>query len=74
MAALAQLVEHRIRNAGVACSSHAGGTICVHILFPQHWWLLDILTPYCNLLSLETSGSCTYKSMGSLGVSMSFSN
>ena len=26
-AALAQLVEHRIRNAGVACSSHAGGTI-----------------------------------------------
>ena len=25
-AALAQLVEHRIRNAGVACSSHAGGT------------------------------------------------
>ena len=26
-AALAQLVEHRIRNAGVACSSHASGTI-----------------------------------------------
>jgi hypothetical protein len=26
-AALAQSVEHRIRNAGVACSSHAGGTI-----------------------------------------------
>ncbi len=26
-AALAQPVEHRIRNAGVACSSHAGGTI-----------------------------------------------
>ena len=25
-AALAQLVEHRIRNARVACSSHAGGT------------------------------------------------
>ena len=25
-AALAQLVEHRIRNAGVACSSHASGT------------------------------------------------
>ncbi len=25
-AALAQPVEHRIRNAGVACSSHAGGT------------------------------------------------
>src|ERR1700712_1774060 len=27
LAALAQPVEHRIRNAGVACSSHAGGTI-----------------------------------------------
>lgn len=26
-AALAQPVEHRIRNAGVACSSHASGTI-----------------------------------------------
>lgn len=26
LAALAQLVEHRIRNAGVACSSHASGT------------------------------------------------
>ena len=26
-AALAQLVEHRIRNAEAACSSHAGGTI-----------------------------------------------
>jgi hypothetical protein len=26
-AALAQLVEHRIRNAGVGCSSHPGGTI-----------------------------------------------
>ena len=26
-AALAQLVEHRIRNAEVACSSHASGTI-----------------------------------------------
>ena len=25
-AALAQLVEHRIRNAGVGCSSHPGGT------------------------------------------------
>ena len=25
-AAIAQPVEHRIRNAGVACSSHAGGT------------------------------------------------
>ena len=25
-AALAQLVEHRIRNAGVRCSSHLGGT------------------------------------------------
>ena len=26
-AAIAQLVEHRIRNAGVGCSSHPGGTI-----------------------------------------------
>jgi len=26
-AALAQPVEHRIRNAGVRCSSHLGGTI-----------------------------------------------
>ncbi len=26
-AALAQLVEHRIRNAGVGCSSHPSGTI-----------------------------------------------
>ena len=26
-AALAQLVEHRIRNAGVRCSSHLSGTI-----------------------------------------------
>ena len=26
-AALAQLVEHRIRNAGVGCSNHPGGTI-----------------------------------------------
>ena len=26
-AALAQLVEHRIRNAGVTCSSHVSGTI-----------------------------------------------
>jgi hypothetical protein len=26
-AALAQLVEHRIRNAGVRCSNHLGGTI-----------------------------------------------
>jgi hypothetical protein len=39
-AALAQLVEHRIRNAGVACSSHASGTISscndVHLrLFPR---------------------------------------
>src|SRR5882724_1235060 len=31
-AALAQSVEHRIRNAGVACSSHAGGTIFIHSL------------------------------------------
>ena len=30
-AALAQLVEHRIRNAGVGCSSHPGGTILFHI-------------------------------------------
>jgi hypothetical protein len=29
-AALAQPVEHRIRNAGVACSSHAGGTTLAH--------------------------------------------
>jgi hypothetical protein len=29
-AALAQLVEHRIRNAGVGCSSHPGGTIFIH--------------------------------------------
>jgi hypothetical protein len=27
VAALAQLVEHRIRNAGVRCSSHLSGTI-----------------------------------------------
>ena len=27
VAALAQLVEHRIRNAGVTCSSHVSGTI-----------------------------------------------
>jgi hypothetical protein len=26
-AALAQLVEHRIRNAGVGCSNHPSGTI-----------------------------------------------
>ena len=31
-AALAQLVEHRIRNAGVACSSHAGGTTSKYAL------------------------------------------
>ena len=30
-AALAQPVEHRIRNAGVRCSSHLGGTI------PSFW-------------------------------------
>jgi hypothetical protein len=30
-AALAQPVEHRIRNAGVACSSHASGTIAPSI-------------------------------------------
>ena len=34
-AALAQLVEHRIRNAGVACSSHAGGTIFLLIAGPD---------------------------------------
>lgn len=28
VAALAQLVEHIIRNDGVACSSHASGTTC----------------------------------------------
>ena len=33
VAALAQPVEHRIRNAGVACSSHASGTISRSPLF-----------------------------------------
>ena len=31
-AALAQLVEHRIRNAGVRCSSHLGSTITINNL------------------------------------------
>jgi hypothetical protein len=35
-AALAQSVEHRIRNAGVACSSHAGGTTT--LLFSWIGW------------------------------------
>ena len=30
-AALAQLVEHIIRNDGVTCSSHVSGTIFLHI-------------------------------------------
>ena len=35
IAALAQLVEHRIRNAGVRCSSHLSGTIFSNTLdFP----------------------------------------
>ena len=34
-AALAQLVEHRIRNAGVRCSSHLGGTILGPSLTPR---------------------------------------
>ncbi len=32
-AALAQLVEHRIRNAGVGCSSHPGGTIFLDLWY-----------------------------------------
>ena len=35
-AALAQLVEHVIRNDGVACSSHASGTTCFLTGFSQY--------------------------------------
>lgn len=39
-AALAQLVEHRIRNAGVAGSNPAGGTISFNGL--GNWWAAPI--------------------------------
>jgi hypothetical protein len=34
-AALAQLVEHIIRNDGVRCSSHLSGTIFIFFVVPQ---------------------------------------
>ena len=34
-AAIAQLVEHRIRNARVGCSSHPGGTIICLAAIPR---------------------------------------
>jgi ribonuclease BN (tRNA processing enzyme) len=48
-AALAQSVEHRIRNAGVACSSHAGGTIPKSPRSARAFWAGCVHSPLSEL-------------------------
>ena len=51
IAALAQLVEHRIRNAGVRCSSHLSGTISPdHPILPGPVAAFDYLVVRGGLL------------------------
>ena len=46
IAALAQLVEHRIRNAGVRCSSHLSGTTTPQIIEKQPFYGMAL--PNCS--------------------------
>ena len=53
-AALAQLVEHRIRNAGVTCSSHVSGTRIAPVMGlkilenPRKYWYIEASAFRCR--------------------------